>query len=320
MNETSKEFAIEIRGLRKSFGDVVALDGIDLDVSRGTILAILGPNGAGKTTLVRILTTLLKPDAGEAKVLGMDVVRQDQMLRSYIGLAGQYAAVDGNLTGFENLELIGKLYHLEKSEAKNRARELIEQFDLVEAGDRTAKTYSGGMRRRLDLAASLVARPPVLFLDEPTTGLDPTSRVVLWQIIRQLVVSLGATVLLTTQYLEEADKLADKVAVVNHGKIIALGTASELKAQIGADVIEINIQDNKNLPTAATLISSFGVDQPKIDFNTNWIKLSVAKDGSVLPQIIRKLDQAGIQISDIVHRRPTLDDVFLKLTGHVAEN
>lgn len=305
--------AIEIKGLRKSFGEVIALDGIDLTVKRGTILGLLGPNGAGKTTLVRILTTLLSPDAGEARVLDMDVISDAQKLRAHIGLAGQYAAVDGNLTGFENLELIGKLYHLGRQEARARASELLEQFDLVEAGNRTAKTYSGGMRRRLDLAASLVARPPVLFLDEPTNGLDPASRLGLWQIIKQLV-SSGTTVLLTTQYLDEADRLADQITVINHGRIIAAGTPSELKAQIGADVLELYLKDKSRLAEAARIIAPLGVDEPKIDFENSWIKLSVSSSASALAEVIRKLDAANIELVDILIHRPTLDDVFLALT------
>lgn len=305
--------AIEIKGLRKSFGNVVALDGIDLEVKRGTILGLLGPNGAGKTTLVRILATLLAPDAGTAEVLGMDVVKDAQRLRSYIGLSGQFAAVDGNLTGFENLELIGKLYHLGKDKAKARAQELLEQFDLLEAGSRTAKTYSGGMRRRLDLAASLVASPPVLFLDEPTAGLDPQSRAVLWSIIKQLV-SSGSTVLLTTQYLDEADKLADQIAVIDHGKIIALGSSSELKAQIGSDVLELSLKDNARLAEAATLISTAGVGEPKVDLENNLIRLPVAATAAALTEVIRRLDSKQIAIADILVHRPTLDDVFLTLT------
>ncbi|MBI4049253.1 MAG: ATP-binding cassette domain-containing protein [Candidatus Doudnabacteria bacterium] len=316
---SNNENAIEVRELRKSFGEVVALDGIDLEVSRGTILGLLGPNGAGKTTLVRILTTLLKPDAGQAKVLGMDVVGQADTLRSFFGLAGQSVTVDGNLTGLENLELIGKLYHLGTQQAKDRARELFAQFDLTEAGNRLAKTYSGGMRRRLDLALSLVASPPVLFLDEPSSGLDPTGRIELWDVIKRLV-ALGTTVLLTTQYLDEADRLADQITVINHGRIIASGTPDELKDQVGGDVIELSIKDKSRLGEAAELISQFGVDQPKIDFDNGWVKLSVANGGSVLAEIVRRLDAHQIELEDFLHHRPTLDDVFLALTKQPYES
>lgn len=309
--------AIEVNNLGKSYGEIKALDGVSLEVRAGTILGLLGPNGAGKTTLVRVLTTLLKPDSGQAKVMDLDVVHAAQELRAIIGLSGQYAALDENLTGRENLELVGKLYHLKSADVKARAAELLEQFGLTDAADRTVKTYSGGMRKRLDLAASLVGRPKVLFLDEPTTGLDLPSRLGMWKIIKALVAD-GTTLLLTTQYLEEADQLADKIAVVDHGRIIAEGTAEQLKNQIGADVLEILV-DKADIQAAIMAIAGLGVGKATVNQDTGWISLPVLGGTSVLAETIRRLDATGIKVLDILQRRPTLDDVFLKLTGHVAE-
>ncbi|MBI4363529.1 MAG: ATP-binding cassette domain-containing protein [Candidatus Doudnabacteria bacterium] len=306
--------AIEVKNLTKYYKTVKAIDGMDLEVPAGIIFGLLGPNGAGKTTLVRILTTLLKPTAGEAKVLGLDVAADAQALRSMIGLAGQYAAVDEHLTGRENLELVGKLYHLPNNDAKQRAVELLEQFDLMDAADRPAKTYSGGMRRRLDLAASLVAKPKVLFLDEPTTGLDPKSRIDLWKMIRQLV-SKGTTVLLTTQHLEEADQLANQIAIINHGKIIDQGTPNELKSKFGTDILELDIVNPDQRQAAATAIAGLGISEPQVDPINGYIRLPIRGSTAILTEVIRRLDLAGIEVKDILQRRPTLDDVFLKLTG-----
>ncbi len=288
------EPAIVVEGLVKRYGEVVALDGIDLHVPPATVLGLLGPNGAGKTTAVRILTTLLGPDSGRATVAGFDVVRQAEELRHVIGLAGQNAAVDENLTGLENLEMVGRLYHVPAPEARRRGEELLERFELTAAAHRTAKTYSGGMRRRLDLGASLVGSPQVLFLDEPTTGLDPRSRLEMWDIIRELV-NDGTTLLLTTQYLEEADRLADKIAVIDLGKVIAEGTSDELKARVGGEVLALRVADRERAAEAAG-------------------------DGTaILTEAVRRLDAQGIRLADIGLRRPTLDDVFLTLTGHAAE-
>jgi len=306
-------------GLRKSFGNVHALDGVDLDVQPSTVLGLLGPNGAGKTTVVRILTTLLHPDAGHATVAGHDVVRHAEELRHVIGLAGQYAAIDENLTGLENLEMVGRLYHLTRAEARRRGAEVLERFELAHAADRTAKTYSGGMRRRLDLGASLVGRPKVLFLDEPTTGLDPRSRLELWDVIRELVRD-GTTLLLTTQYLEEADRLADDIAVIDGGKVIARGTADELKARVGGEVLALRVSDRSRVPAAAGAVLGLGPGGGKVDNNTGELTIPVGTDGPrVLTEAIRRLDAEGIELADISLRRPTLDDVFLSLTGHAAE-
>jgi ABC-2 type transport system ATP-binding protein len=306
-------------GLRKSFGNVHALDGVDLDVKSSTVLGLLGPNGAGKTTAVRILTTLLHPDAGHATVAGHDVVRHAEQLRHVIGLAGQYAAIDENLTGLENLEMVGRLYHLPRAEARRRGAEVLERFELAHAADRTAKTYSGGMRRRLDLGASLVGRPKVLFLDEPTTGLDPRSRLELWDVIRELVRD-GTTLLLTTQYLEEADRLADDIAVIDGGKVIARGTADELKARVGGEVLALRVSDRSRVPAAAGAVLGLGPGGGKVDNNTGELTIPVGTDGPrVLTEAIRRLDAEGIELADISLRRPTLDDVFLSLTGHAAE-
>ena len=316
---SSQENIISVRNVSKTYGKAVkALDNVSLDVKRGRVTALLGPNGAGKTTLVRILTTLLTPSQGTVRVAGLDVVRDAQQLRSEIGLAGQYAAVDEMMTGRENLEMVGRLYHLPKDEARRRADELLRRFDLEDAGDRILKTYSGGMRRRLDLAASLVVNPKVLFLDEPTTGLDPRSRFALWHVIRELVQE-GTTVLLTTQYLEEADQLAHEIFVIDHGRIIAQGTANELKSQAGGNVLEIHVADPNLLDQAAEAIARFGTEAPRINSDTRVITMSVEGGASVLVDAVRELDNRRIKILDIIMRRPSLDDVFMALTGHSAQ-
>jgi ABC-2 type transport system ATP-binding protein len=308
--------AVETSRLHKSYGDVQALRGVDLRVETGSVFGLLGPNGAGKTTAVRILTTLLDPDEGSARVAGFDVVREAAKVRQHIGLAGQYAAVDENLTGFENLEMVGRLYHLARSHSRERARELLSSFDLAEAGDRLVRTYSGGMRRRLDLAAALVARPPVLFLDEPTTGLDIRSRIGLWDAIEALV-SEGTTVLLTTQYLDEADRLADRIAVIDQGLVIAEGTPDQLKAQVGGERLEIHLCDSGRGEEAVTALASIASDQPFLEDGS--VRVPVAERRGTIADAVRRLDEAGIAIDDIAVSVPTLDDVFLNLTGHAAE-
>lgn len=308
---------ISVQGLTKRFGKLTALDNLTLAVKAGTVTALLGPNGAGKTTLIRILTTLLAPDSGHARVAGFDSVRQAAALRSVIGLAGQYAAVDEILSGRENLEMVGQLYHLPRQQARTRSLELLKQFDLEEASDRPVKTYSGGMRRRLDLAASLVIRPKVLFLDEPTTGLDPHGRFTLWQIIRDLVAT-GTTVLLTTQYMEEADQLAHEIFVIDQGRIIASGTPDELKEQVGGDVLELHLSDHSQAGKAAEVIARFGDEPPHVDFDSGVVIMPVSRGAEVLIAVVRELDLASLKISDIILRRPSLNDVFVKLTGRQA--
>jgi ABC-2 type transport system ATP-binding protein len=313
------ESAIVVEGIKKRFGSVRALDGVDLEVRPATVFGLLGPNGAGKTTMVRILTTLLSPDEGHARVVGYDVVRDAERLRHEFGLAGQTAAVDENLTGSENLEMVGRLYHLPRAEARRRAQQVLERFGLTDAANRTARTYSGGMRRRLDLGASLVGRPQVLFLDEPTTGLDPRSRLGMWDLIRELVKD-GTTLLLTTQYLEEADVLADRVAVIDLGAVIAEGTADELKTQIGGEVLELRLSDRARTPEAAGVVIGLVPGGAKVDNNTGQITLPVGSEGpAILSEAIRRLDSVGVQLSGIALHRPTLDDVFLSLTGREAE-
>jgi ABC-2 type transport system ATP-binding protein len=304
--------------LKKSFGEVQAVKGVDLFVEEGTVFGLLGPNGAGKTTTIRILTTLLEPDEGTATVAGFDVVRDALQLRPVIGLAGQFAAVDENLTGFENLEMVGRLYHLPPPEAKKRARDVLERFDLAEAADRPAKTYSGGMRRRLDVGASLVGQPRVLFMDEPTTGLDPRSRLVLWDLIRDLQKE-GTTLLLCTQYLEEADHLCDRIAVIDLGLVIAEGTSEELKDKIGGEVLELHTAV-EDLSRAAGTLQGLGAGGPTIDEEARLIRVPVGSEGpKVLLETVRRLDDGSIPIEDIALHKPTLDDVFLSLTGHAAE-
>jgi ABC-2 type transport system ATP-binding protein len=311
------ENAITAEGLRKSYGAVHALRGIDLAVPAGTILGLLGPNGAGKTTAVRILTTLLRADGGRASVAGHDVVREPDAVRAAIGLTGQYAAVDENLTGHENLEMVGRLLHVGRPAARARADELLAVFDLSAAGGRPVRTYSGGMRRRLDLAASLVGRPTVLFLDEPTTGLDPASRLGLWDVIESLVAD-GTTILLTTQYLEEADRLANRIAVIDDGLLIAEGTASELKDRLGADVVDVRIADTSRTSEALRLLRPLAATEPRADLADGRISLPVDRGAGTLAEVVRTIDGAGLEVAELSLRRPSLDDVFLALTGRRA--
>ena len=308
--------AIEVVGLTKRFGDIVALDGVDLQVAPGTVYGLLGPNGAGKTTVVRVLTTIIPPDDGTARVLGLDVTRETQRVRSSIGLAGQYAAVDEILTGRENLRLVGQLCHLPNNLVNERAEELLSLFDLNHAADRSLKTYSGGMRRRLDLAASLVHRPPVLFLDEPTTGLDPQSRNDLWDLIRELVAD-GTTLLLTTQYLEEADVLADRIAVIDRGRVIAEGTAPELKTQMGATVLEVSFASSG---AAEAALSTIGAVLAGAEIDGATVRAPASEGARDAMKVLRAIDAAGLEAGGFTVREPSLDDVFLTLTGHRAED
>jgi ABC-2 type transport system ATP-binding protein len=308
---------IRATGLVKRYKGVEALAGLDLDVPEGQVLALLGPNGAGKTTAVRVLTTLLKPDAGTAVVAGVDVLRDPDGVRSRIGLSGQYAAVDEHLTGFENLEMVGRLYGMGRAAARARARELLERFDLADAGDRPSKTYSGGMRRRLDLAGALVAAPPVLVLDEPTTGLDPRSRVQMWDVIRELVTS-GATLLLTTQYLEEADRLADDILVIDHGRAIARGTADQLKAQTGGERVEVVLVDPADREAVRALLAEVAVGEVTVGDNGRELTAAVSGGVGALGRVVAGLERDQVGVLDIGLRRPTLDDVFLSLTGHAS--
>ncbi len=316
LHPPSDQPAITVEGLVKTFGDVRALDGVDLEVRTGSVLGLLGPNGAGKTTTVRVLTTLLKPDAGTVKVAGMDVVEEAAALRNEIGLAGQYAAVDENLTGTENLTMVGRLYGMTRAEAKARALELLERFGLLDAADRPARTYSGGMRRRLDLADALVAKPSILFLDEPTTGLDPRSRISLWETIEDLVAD-GTTVLLTTQYLEEADRLADRIAVIDNGRVVADGTSDELKDRVGGERLEVKLNDDGQNGQAIELLAPMSDERPFVEGES--VKLTVRKRHGAIAQAVQILNEADIAIDDIGLRRPTLDEVFLALTGHALE-
>jgi ABC-2 type transport system ATP-binding protein len=310
------EAAIVVRGVVKSYGEVRALGGVDLDVPRGTVLGLLGPNGAGKTTLVRVLTTLLIPDEGTASVDGLDVVRDAAALRHRIGLAGQYAAVDENLTGLENLTMVGRLYGSSRADAKRRGAELLERFDLSDAGGRVTSTYSGGMRRRLDLAAALVAKPPVVFLDEPTTGLDPRSRISLWETIEGLV-SEGTTVLLTTQYLDEADRLANSITVIDHGQVIASGTSDELKDRVGGERVEVVLEDPSDAERALAVLAAMSDEPPSAQDGV--VSAPVRTRRGVIAEAVGLLSDQSIGVDDINLRRPTLDDVFLSLTGHAAE-
>ncbi len=305
--------------LVKRYGEVTALDGLDLVVPRGSVLGLLGPNGAGKTTAVRILTTLLRPDAGTAEVAGIDLLAEPGKAREQIGLSGQSAAIDEHLTGVENLEMVGRLYHLGRKASRERAHTLIERFGLTDAGNRIAKTYSGGMSRRLDLAAALVAAPPVLFLDEPTTGLDPASRAGLWETIRELV-RAGSTLLLTTQYMEEADKLADNIVVIDHGRVIAEGTADQLKTKLGGERVEIVLERRSDMRRAYDVLDVVAIGDVQIDHQSRRLTAAVDDGAESLRKALLHLRRSEVAVIDVGLRRPTLDDVFLTLTGHAAGN
>ncbi len=311
--------AVLAQGLVKRYKEVRALDGLDLRVPEGTVLGVLGPNGAGKTTAVRILTTLLRPDAGTATVAGVDVVAAPDEVRKRIGLSGQYAAVDEYLTGYENLDMVGRLYRLGRARSRTRARELLARFRLDEAADRPVKTYSGGMRRRLDLAGALVAEPRVLFLDEPTTGLDPRSRDDMWNVITELVAG-GTSLLLTTQYMEEAERLADSIVVIDHGRVIAGGTADELKSQVGGERLELVVADAARLGQAREVLAAVGSGETVVDDHTRRLTVPVLGGSGALVEALRRLDAAGVDVQDVGLRRPTLDDVFLTLTGRPSED
>jgi ABC-2 type transport system ATP-binding protein len=319
MVSSSSDPIITAEGVTKDFGEVHALKGVDLQVPRGTVFGLLGPNGAGKTTMIRILTTLLLPSGGRATVDGYDVVKDAEELRFRIGLAGQSAAVDENLTGLENLQLVGRLYHLDKELARSRAVDVLERFDLADASDRPTKTYSGGMRRRLDLAASLVGRPDVLFLDEPTTGLDPRSRIDVWEFIRELQ-NEGTTLLLSTQYLEEADQLADRIAVIDHGSLIAEGTSDELKDQVGGEVLELHVENRDDTTRVVESLKGVGTGDPSVGDEDGRVRIPVGGEGATaLLESVRRLDETDLRLADIALHRPTLDDVFLSLTGRSAK-
>lgn len=319
MTPTTNGPALLAEGLYKKFGDTVALDGVDLRVERAQVLGLLGPNGAGKTTAVRVFTTLLRPDAGRAFVDDIDVVAHPMQAKARIGLTGQYAAVDERLTGAENLEHVGRLFHMPRQEARRRGGDLLERFDLVDAADRIVKGYSGGMRRRLDIAMSLIARPSVLFLDEPTTGLDPRSRQAVWELIGELVRG-GTTTLLTTQYLDEADALADEIAVIDHGRVIARGTSTDLKRQIGADRVEVRLVDPSDAGQVARALAQHACREVTVDGDENELVIvPVLHMDGIVPAIVRDLDRAGVSVRDVAARPATLDDVFFALTGHAAE-
>lgn len=311
---THTDNAIVVRNLRKSFGSFVAVDGVSFAVEKGTILGLLGPNGAGKTTIVRMLTTLMRPDSGEVSIAGFDVAKDQDQVKKRIGLTGQYAAVDENMTGFENLEMIARLHRMSAGDAKAKATELLKHFGLEDAADKSAKAYSGGMRRRLDLAASLVGDPEIVFLDEPTTGLDPKSRLDLWAILEDLV-KKGTTILLTTQYLEEADYLADRIIMIDHGKIVAEGTSDELKARQGGDVLELHLEDRSLIQQVTAMIADIGVTAPVVD-DSGMISLPVKERTKSLLEVLRRLDSASIVLADVALRRPSLDEIFLDLTGN----